>query len=161
MKKQTELSLETAKKMYQSSDEGIRQFALDNFSENELKSPYIPDWMEAAYGQSGHYIGNSGKIHIRDITCDNKINVFISKKSALSALAKAQLEWIVAKANRSWKPDWDDEYQEKHVPAKNCGKIKTRFASRTKDAFACKSKEICDALIDKHYDLLEQYFDGI
>ena len=50
------LSIETAKKMYLSNDESIKQFALDNYTEEQLKKKEFPKSWEELNGVHGEWI---------------------------------------------------------------------------------------------------------
>lgn len=176
MKKQTELSLEIAKRMYHSGDDALKQFAINNFSEEELKGIYVPDWVDCIYNKNGYFIDHDCDIvktsGIYPYPIDKKKNRFISEKAAKGAIIKAQLDWVVAEMNKDEeKINWVDSKQKKYFPSCYHSKdgvflkgglfITCDHGSLFLSPFAFLNKEKCELFISKYYDMLIEYFEGL
>lgn len=92
-KKQVFLSLETAKELYNSGG-ASRKFALDNYSEDELKAKVLPMKWEDIKNLKGYYIDHDSTIR-NVVLANNELvknyNIFPTESLAKGALALAQL----------------------------------------------------------------------
>jgi len=101
MKKQIEMSLETARQMYKGGTEMTKKWLLENFTKEELEPKKGFTWEESFKGE-GYFIETYSCIeftHTSPTTRKNR-NVFLTEKHAKSALAFAQLSHIVNKYNK-------------------------------------------------------------
>lgn len=112
MKKTIEMSLETARKMYNDVNlpNYLTPFILENFTKEELEGKKGYTWDESFSGH-GYYIshGMTGTAQIGNVkikTCNQ--SVFRTEKQALSALAFAQLSHIVERYNQGKAPATDE-----------------------------------------------------
>lgn len=114
--KTTILSLETAKLMYKSTDEGVKQFALNNFSKEELEAKELPkSWEDFTKNNiiEGYTIYSDDKmIEVPNIqyvksTSKNKnryfTDVFPTESLAKASLALSQLLQL----RNAWWGDWN------------------------------------------------------
>lgn len=120
-KKQVFLSLETAKEMYKSSDKAIKQFALDNFTKEELEAKELPKTWEELRMIKGYFIHSDvSKVssYVNTTLFDkNKYkykwkNIFPTKELAEASLALAQLLQLRDVYNGDWKVDLNNKPNE-------------------------------------------------
>lgn len=106
--KSTNLSLETAKLMYKSEDLAIKQFALDNYSKEELEEPNLPMKWEDIKEIDGYYIDTDSNIRYYKTLNNKEINknIFPTKEYAEASLALAQLLQL----RQAWIGDWQPDY---------------------------------------------------
>jgi hypothetical protein len=131
------------------------------FKKIESKCP--KDWAEAFIdkNRNGYFIlsgseirdANWGTFELKDI------NVFKTKNQAESALAYAQLTQLMALPcyNGDWEADWNGDTQN-HVIERYGNEIGKDYYSIAFSPIAFKSKEIRDAFLENHQELLKQYF---
>lgn len=105
MEKQIKMSLETARKMYEHNKnygyEPLLDFLLENFTKEELEGGGGYAW-EDSFNGGGVYINSTSEIiKVGPSFTKSKINksVFKTESHAKSALAFAQLSYIVDKYN--------------------------------------------------------------
>lgn len=106
--KKVKLSLETAKKMYNSIDESVRAFALENFTKEELESKIYPEnWGEVIKITTPvFYLSTLGDISdTKNYITRNHLN---TKEQAKAVLAICQLTVIRDAYIGDWVPNWND-----------------------------------------------------
>lgn len=101
----TKLTLETAKLMFKSTDEAIRQFALDNFPELG-KKPLPKTWkeLEIIYW---YYVDKLSDIRSCEDAKTNGSNRIFRKteEQAKASIAMSQLSQLMYVYNDGWEPD--------------------------------------------------------
>lgn len=127
--KEAKLSLEVAEKMYESNDEAIKAFALENYP--DLCKNKVVKWEDLDIS-NGFYINNESLIYNLAHRCylakNNDQNVFATEAQAKSALAMAQLSQLMKEFNGYWVADWGNPNQVKHTLHRHGN-------------FCCRSKE--------------------
>lgn len=101
MSKTAELTLEIASKMYQGTDESLRDFALKNFPELGMK---ITDRVKT-FEEACKLVGR-----------DPASSFFTSEALRPHEIAQRKIETIVKALNEGWKPNWDDSDEYKYRP---------------------------------------------
>jgi len=105
MKKQIEMSLETARQMYKEGSETTNKWLLENFTKEELEPKKGFTW-EDSFSQDGWYALRShlnhiapkpAKVNCRTEECNK--DVFLTEKHVKSAIASAQLSHVCEKYN--------------------------------------------------------------
>ena len=106
--KQVNFTLETARQFYISNNPESKQFALDNYTKDELEETVFPKTWKELRGVIGWYIDGSSEIleYSNFICTDNNKNIFPTKELAAAALALSQLLQLRDKYNGGWVADW-------------------------------------------------------
>ena len=86
--------------------------------------------------------------------------LFATEKQALSAIAKARLSHIIAKANGDWVADWEQVLQDKYSIGRRRNKIVVLNEYNTDYEFlAFKDSETRDRVLEQNEELIKQYFE--
>lgn len=155
MKKKAELSLEVAKEMYKSG--GVaKQFALDNYTEQELTTREVKCWGDLEE-ISGWYIQNDCTIKsVHCVTMPYHNNIFNTKEQAEAAIAMAMLSQLMKDVNGDWVPDWTNERLLKQVIFFNNDTIASSSSSYWSFFLAFPTAEIRDKFLENHRELIEK-----
>jgi len=156
MKKQVFLSLETAKEMYKNSDKAIKQFALDNYTKEELEAKELPrSWKELKM-VNGFYIQYDSVINssLNYNISDRHKNIFPTESLAKGALALSQLLQLRNAWWNGWTPKWDDnaKFAIYFDQEDKCTFINNAY--RTNQMFVFKTKELAKDFKETFKDLL-------
>ena len=93
------ISIETARKWYNSEDDSLKGIALQAFSEEELSETEVKVWddlLKLKNKSRGAWIGDSSFLHCNCRIMENTDkNVFVDYKHAKSALAMAQISQLM------------------------------------------------------------------
>jgi hypothetical protein len=155
--KQTNITPEIAKDMYQSGIDSLKQLAVLNYPELFCEQKKWSDFGEF----SGSYIGDCSEI-VKDvrfsISCDANRNAFPTTKEAESALALSQLcQWrdkVNGEPLSEW-ADWEDICQNKYCIAIERGNVQDFFSITMYLDLAFKTPQIRDQFMKDHKNLLE------
>ncbi len=149
----TELTFETAKLMYESSDPVTKQFALDNYP--ELETPISVKCWEDLGNISGFFVGAYSTIEeTYSPTEDYNRNTFATESQAEASIALAQLSQLMKQVNGDWIPDYtDDSY--KCIIFYSRGKVTTGITAVTRVFLTFRSAKIRDEFLLNHKDLIE------
>ena len=127
--RQIELSLDTAKRLYEQGGE-YRDIALTAFKEHELISDRLPKtWQEFCYSNDRKpneaFISNGSEINCVTEQHERKYyqgrNLLPSKQAAEQHLAYMQLHQLRDTWREGWLPDWEDDNQDKYAIIKSEG----------------------------------------
>jgi len=151
------LPIEIARKMYlNSKDESVKEFALSNYSKEELESKELPKSWEELKQIKGYYL-NSGagisSIGECNVGNTNK-NIFPTKSLAEAALALSQLLQLREVYRDGWIPDYKD-YNIKYSIVSNQNNLKIDEATFYSRTFSFQSKEIAQQFLSNFEELLE------
>jgi hypothetical protein len=155
--KQTNITPEIAKDMYQSGIGSLKQLAVLNYPELFCEQKKWSDFgvVKGAYIDSYSVVCRN--VNFPTSYNDNK-NTYPTTKEAESALALSQLCQWRDKANgeplSDW-ADWSDKNQTKYVIDIINGKVSTSCYSKMFYDLAFKTREIRDQFMKDHRDLLE------
>lgn len=155
MKKNAELSLELARKMYKEG--GVaKDFALENFSEKELNCSLPKRWEDLEHIE-GYFVGDfSTSIYWDSIrTYKGSKGCFRTEEQANAAIALAQLSQLMHVYNEGWEPDWTKN-DGKFVVCYVEDKIITPCYIWYKHFLTFKSREIRDKFLENFRELIEQ-----
>jgi hypothetical protein len=152
------LTLEQAKNLLVTNPE-LQEIIYNSFPELKSKQPIVPDSWDKLGDIGGYYFYSDCTIHTIKYTNTSNLankNVATTEKHCLSMLAFAQLSQLM-KATGDCDVDWSDE------KIKYC--ILRRGLEVTKfDAYliyynlAFKTEAVRDEFLQKHQDLIKQYF---
>lgn len=140
MKKTVEITLETAKQMYNSGVDSLKQLALDNFTKEELEKIKFPIWKEI---YKNYLVNNCIEI--------NGNENYTTQLQALSKLLYARDIY-----NGDWKPNWGNNYTYKHIIGFNKDKVQKSHRNITQAVLAFKDEETRDAFYENFKDLIEE-----
>lgn len=170
-KKQVFLSLETAKKMYNSScinlgsnfkNDCLLAFLLENFTKEELEAKELPKSFKELKLLHGYYITNNSEIMLHSGNHSHLFhkNVFPTKELAEASLALSQLLQLRDVYNGDWKVDLNKKPDETRyiirnycnlidtLSIKNCINSILSFKDcQTRDLFAENFKDLITAAL--------------
>lgn len=157
--KQVELSLKTAKLMYASSEQALKQFALSNYTEEELTKKEFPKSWESLEEINGSYIDTDSQIHtgLRITPFYENKNVYPTLELAKAALALAQLLQLRNRwweIDNNWSPDYTTNDLKYGISVEN-EKLNTVFSSYLQHTFSFSTKEIRNEFLETFKELLE------
>lgn len=155
--KTTILTLDNAREMYTSGIESIKQFALNNYSKEELEAKELPkSWEELKYIK-GSYINNNSKIIIsynQIITSDWNKGCFPTESLAKGVLALAQLLQLRNAWWNGWEPNWDNQIKYFVSFDNNEKELYTDSVYTRNRIFVFQTKELAEQFKDTFKDLL-------
>lgn len=156
--KQVELSLETAKEMYNSNIHGLKQFALENYSKEELEAKQLPKTWEKLKKVTGSFITRFSEIEdsIRFDTDENNKNIFATREQAKASIAMAQLSQLMQVYNDGWVPDWKNDQESKYVISFENNKLVRITYWNLNKFLAFKTLEIRDEFFTNFSELILQ-----
>jgi len=160
MEKQIKLSLEVAQKMYNSGDDAMKAFALENYTKNELEPKKEVKKWEDLKEINGHYIESNARIsdvYNRTTYQCNK-NIFATSKQAKSALAFAQLTQLMALEEQISEKEYGDEDVVKYCIYRYQNRITTSAFYEAYQFLAFKTSEARDKFLSNHEQLIREYF---
>lgn len=139
--KQVNLSLETAKEMYNSNNSSLKKFALENYTEEELIKKEFPKEWKKFYGQYGlsYFINNK-----------ENANTFI----ALAKLVTLRDLWW--KIDNDYIPDFKDNNVTKYAICNCYDSLVLRSTYVFSNIFSFRTPEIRDEFYETFKDLLEE-----
>lgn len=161
MKRTITLTVEQAKDLYE-QDNSFRETLLSEFSDVELGiEKELKSWSELGniwgYGVDQR---TGGVIECIAASTHYKHNEFIFKteKQALSSLAMAQLSQLMADLGDECDVDWGNSGEVKWTISRYCNTLEGKRAWETFNFLAFNTREIRDAFLEKHEELIKQYF---
>ncbi len=156
--KQVNLPLEVAKKMWVSANECIRDFALANYTKEELEAKELPKSFEELNTIRGFYTNASASTSTAtsaDASHRDNKNIFATKEQAEASIALAQLSQLMVVYNDGWIPDWSSD-SAKYVIVCHNNAITHDYYQRAQKFLAFKTKELRDEFLKNFKDLIEQ-----
>lgn len=157
MKRQLELSLEQAQKLY-NEQPSMRELLLTTFTKEELEGVVLKDWSELR-GIAGYYVSEVSAIKAyttERISSYNK-NVFATEKQAKSALAMAQLSQLMKDLGSECEVDWSDGTRKQCIVRIN-NRLEISTYEGSYHFLAFKTAKVRDAFATKHERLIRDYF---
>ena len=103
------ISLETAQRWHNGTDNELKQLALQTYP--ELAKKELPKSWGNLKNIKGWYVGAFSKIFytpLHEIASPNNYKIFATENQAKSALAMAKLSQLIAVYNDGWVADWSD-----------------------------------------------------
>jgi hypothetical protein len=165
MKRQIQLTLKEAQKIYKENPT-MHTLLLTSFTKEELEAieDALPTWKELEV-IVGWYIANNSIILSEKASTNNveSKNIFSTRNQALSALAMAQLSQLMEALGEECDVCWDD-CQAKYCiissisSINNVEDIRVDCFNYTKHFLAFNTKQTAINFLNKHKQLIEQYF---
>ena len=157
--RQIELSLDTAKRLYEQGGE-LRELALGAFSEKELIGDRLPKtWDEycAKQGEVGDKIKASLDIAYMTI---NK-HIFSDYKQAQAHIALMKLHLLRDEYRQGWKPDWRNVDESKFVIEMVANELSINNYGITRYSLSFQDEKRADKFLTNFRDLIEEAGDLI
>ena len=111
--RQIELSLDTAKRLYEQGGE-YRDIALTAFKEHELIGDRLPKTWDEYCAKHGE-VGDKIKASLNTAYMTIHKRIFSDYKQAQAHIAKMKLHLLRDEYRNGWKPDWKDSEHKKYV----------------------------------------------
>lgn len=153
------LTLETATRWYNGSDEELKQLALQTYP--ELGKKELPKTWEELEIKRGYCTDIDSIIHgglqssnIRHKRFDK--NMFATQEQAEASLALAQLSQLKKVYNGDWVADWENDEQEKYCIMFFDNEVDTDTWLNTNYFLSFKDKETRDLFLENFRDLIEK-----
>ncbi len=108
--KTVQLPLDVAITMYNNPNDSLKQFALANYTKEELEAKQLPTKYNEISIITGYRITQklgTDFIQTNHSHYDNR-NVFVTKEQAEASIALAQLSQLKKVYNNNWEPDYND-----------------------------------------------------
>ena len=160
MKRTITLTVEQAKELYE-KDNSFRDTLLSEFTDVELAiTPKIKTWGELKMVEGfiiNHYADGVTK-DISHTTLSKSKSIYATKKQVLSAFAMAQLSQYMADFGDECDVDWGDEFERKWTISRYNNALEVEQAWGIFNFLAFKTKATRDAFLEKHEELIKQYF---
>lgn len=154
--KNVTLSLETARQMYLSSDASVKQFALDNYTKEELEKKELPKTWEELKTVKGYYINEDSVIkNFEGSAVPFNENLFPTIELTEAALALAQLLQLRDRYNGGWVPNYADTNEPKFVVSLYKNELEPSSAYLSNHTFSFKTQKLRDEFMKNFRDLLE------
>lgn len=157
--KQVNLPLEVAKTMYNGSDKSLKDFALANYTKEELEVKELPKtWKELKYteGYYPDYIHSRSIKEKHNILCsDNNTTLFATKEQAEASIALARLSQLMQVYNDGWIPNWEDRSNKWSIHSYK-GIIDTTVNISSSCFLAFKDVKIRNLFFENFRDLIKQ-----
>ena len=120
--------------------------------ENEL-----PKSWEDLYEVGGWFVDFQSKVVTSGSmrTADSVKNRFPTKEEAEACLALAQLCQLRDRYNEGWKPDWEENINEKYSIYFHNEKIYSDYSYNTRHVLSFKTYELRDKFLENFKDLIE------
>ena len=154
------MTLQEAKKLYNSDNEEIKAIALKYFTENELSNDSLPVCWEDLNEVCGYFIAHNSVSEPTGVinASDYNKNVFATEKQAKSALAFAQLSQLAHRMNNGWEPDWEDDTDKKYSVHCVNGTLHHIQYNDHWCQIAFKTNELAKFSRENHRELWKQYW---
>ena len=152
------ISLETATRWANGSDNELKELALQTYP--ELAKKQLPKSWEELGVISGYYIEPNSEISEYEVEpplVNKHQNIFATKNQAKSALAMAKLSQVMAVYNGNWQADWSDFNQNKYCICFN-GKLSIFIHGIKKHFLSFKTKELAEEFLTNFKEDIETYF---
>lgn len=154
------LSVQQAKSLHE-KDNSFRDTLLSEFTDVELGiKPKLKSWKQLC-SIGGYWLNGVGTITHQKylVSCvDAHKVIFATEKQALSALAMAQLSQLMADLGDECDVDWGNSSQLKYTIIATCNTVEMGRTVHLKRFIAFKTEEVREAFLEKHAELINQYF---
>ena len=148
------ISLETATRWYNGTDNELKELAVQTYP--ELAKKELPKTWEDLGDIKGYYVDTASVVDIVDgLTYEDNKNIFATKEQAEASIALAQLSQLREVYRNGWVPDWTDIDENKFIIDFTKNKI-DRSMYYTSTAFlSFQDKETRDLFLENLKDLIE------
>jgi hypothetical protein len=152
------ISLETAQRWYNGTDNELKELALQTYP--ELAKKELPKSFSEIGVVHGWFF-NENEVLEETNKCQDKGGFrycFATENQAKSSLAMAKLSQLMAVYNNGWQADWNDEDESKFCIVFYDGAIRVDSLCSTKRFLAFKTKEIAEEFLENFREDIETYF---
>ena len=117
----------------------------------------LPKSWEELKIMNGFYVSSGSNVQtfISHIISDNNKNMFPTRAEAEACLALAQLCQLRDRYNDGWKPDWENDNEQKHVIIIHAGRIHVETFFSIQCLLAFKTEELRYKFLENFRDLIE------
>lgn len=117
----------------------------------------LPKSWEDLYEVGGWFVDFHSDVVTSDSmrTGDSVKNRFPTREEAEACLALAQLCQLRDRYNGGWKPDWEDDEEQKYVMLIHRGEICKEIFFTVQQSLAFKTEELRDKFLENFEDLIE------
>lgn len=154
------MTAEQAKSLYK-KDNSFRDTLLFEFTDYELGiKPKMKSWEDLRH-ITGYWMNGYGSVVHEDtnILCiQEHKGVYATEKQLMSAYAMAQLSQLMKDLGDECKVDWGNQSFSKHIIYRGNHALRTTSNLGTYHFLAFKTPEVRDAFLEKHEELIKQYF---
>ena len=158
MKRTITLTVEQAKELYE-QDNSFRTTILSEFTDVELGiKKELKRWEELGVFD-GFYIDSACCIEetLENSPTYDMRDIFATEKQAMSALAMAQLSQLMADLGDECDVDWSSN-STKYILNRSNKTIDSNYTYHEYYFLAFKTESVRDAFLEKHEELIKQYF---
>ena len=151
--RQIELSLDTAKRLYEQGGE-YRDIALTAFKEHELIGDGLPKtWDEycAKHGENS----DMTKVSLDYAYATINKYIFSDYKQAQAYIAMIKLHLLRDEYRQGWLPDWEDENQDKYVILSSNGERYVAYCQSISRFLAFQDKKRANEFLTNFRELIE------
>ena len=157
--RQIELSLDTAKRLYEQGGE-YRDIALTAFKEHELIGDRLPKtWEEYCVKHGG--VGDKIDESLNSAYTIINRYVFLDYKQTQAYIAKMMLHLLRDEYRQGWLPDWEDDNQDKYVILSSKGERWVAYCQSISRFLAFQDKKRANEFLTNFRELIEQAGDLI
>jgi hypothetical protein len=153
------ISLETANRWFKSTDNELKELAVQTYPEVAKKE--LPKSFNELALISGYYLNTNSEISECEAEApllNEDHNIFATQNQAKSALAMAKLSQVMTVYNDGWVADWSDKNQCKFCIGFVGGSIEVSFIHLTKHFLTFKTKELAEEFLTNFKEDIETYF---
>ena len=154
------MTAEQAKSLY-NKDNSFRDTLLSEFTDYELGiKPKMKSWEDLRCFTGYWMTGYGSVVHeYHNLTCIQEYKgLYATEKQLKSAYAMAQLSQLMKDLGSECEVDWGGRNHYKYVIDRQYYKLHTTTADRTYHFLAFRTPEVRDAFLEKHEELIKQYF---
>jgi hypothetical protein len=150
------ISLETAQRWYNGTDNELKELAVQTYPEIAKKE--LPKSWEDLKTIKGYFVERWSKVEdVESTSCkETEKNIFATKEQAEASIAMAQLSQLMKVYNDGWEPDWTYLDEEKFCIEFYKNKIWTDVYTTTSQFLSFQDKETRDLFLENFRYLIEQ-----
>ena len=151
--RQIELSLDTAKRLYEQGGE-YRDITLTAFKEHELIGDRLPKtWYEYCVKHGG--VGDKIDESLNSAYTIINRYVFLDHNQTQAYIAKMMLHLLRDEYRQGWLPDWEDENQDKYVILSSKGERYVAYCQSISRFLAFQDKKRANEFLTNFRELIE------
>jgi hypothetical protein len=149
------ISLETAQRWYNSTDNELKELAVQTYPEIAKKE--LPKSWEELKEIKGYRTDKLAKVYkFPDLSNNKSANIFATKEQAEASIAMAQLSQLMKVYNDGWEHDWSDDNQKKYVIYFLKNNIDLDYCYNKQFFLSFKDEETRDLFLENFRELIEK-----
>lgn len=151
-------NIEQARQLYKTNPE-YRNTLLSEYSDEELGiKKELKSWEELEKIK-GYYINNQSEVTGVEKNLEDKDrNIFATEKQAKSALAMAQLSQLMKDLGDECDVDWNDSGEQKYCIYRRGNEVVKDWFWNNYYFLAFRTAKVRSIFLEKHLDLIKEYF---